>query len=146
MSRVIVDDLWLKNDGEVPPSASAKRFLVSAKDMFKANVPERWRATRYSQGKRWHCHWYMAGSDGKKRQKLKAFGKYSDAEEFAAAMEDDVRRGRYANPADSQRLFRDVADLWLRTKVDIKASTYNRYKDELRCYANPQWGIQAWWQ
>lgn len=140
MSRIIIDDLWLKNDGEVPPSASAKRSLASAKDPFKANVPERWRATRYGQGKRWRCRWYMAGSDGRKRQKSKAFGKYSDAEEFAAAMEDDVRRGRYANPADSQRLFRDVADLWLRTKVDIKASTYNRYKDELRCYVNPQWG------
>ena len=79
MSRIIIDDLWLKNDGEVPPSASAKRSLASAKDPFKANVPERWRATRYGQGKRWRCRWYMAGSDGRKRQKSKAFGKYSDA-------------------------------------------------------------------
>lgn len=140
MSRVIIDDLWLKNDGEVSPSASAKRSLASAKDPFKANVPERWRTTRYGKGKRWRCRWYMAGPDGVKRQKSKAFIRYSEAEEFAAAMEDDVRRGRYTNPADTQRRFGDVAELWLRTKVDIKASTFNRYRDELRCYVNPKWG------
>lgn len=68
----------------------------------------------------------MVGSDGTKRQKSKAFDKHSEAEEFAAAMEDDVRRGRYINPADTERRFSDVAELWLKTKVDIKASTFNR--------------------
>lgn len=120
MSRVIVDDLWLKNDGVVPPSASAKRSLASVKDPLKANVPERWRTTRYGKGKRWRCRWYMAGPDDVKRQRSKAFVRYGEAEEFAAAMEDDVRRGRYTNPADTQRRFGDVAELWLRTKVDIK--------------------------
>lgn len=140
MSRINIDDLWLKNDGELSPSISAKRSLANAKDPFKANVPERWRITRYGKGKRWRCRWYMAGPDGVKRQKSKAFVRYSEAEEFAAAMEDDVRRGRYTNPADTQRRFGDVAELWLRTKVDIKASTFNRYRDELRCYVNPKWG------
>lgn len=140
MARVIIDDLWLRNDGEVPPSATAKRSLASARDPMKANVPERWRTTRYGQGRRWRCRWYAAGADGVKHQKSKAFLKYGEAESFAAAMEDDVRRGRYADPSDSERLFNSVGELWIKTKVDAKASTVNRYKDELRCYVYPKWG------
>ncbi|WP_273173710.1 tyrosine-type recombinase/integrase [Bifidobacterium crudilactis] len=140
MARVIIDDLWLRNDGEVPPSTTAKRSLANARDPMKANVPERWRTTRYGQGRRWRCRWYAAGADGVKHQKSKAFLKYGEAESFAAAMEDDVRRGRYADPSDSERLFNSVGELWIKTKVDAKASTVNRYKDELRCYVYPKWG------
>lgn len=39
MSRVIIDDLWLKSDGEVSPSPNVKRSLASAKDPFKATYP-----------------------------------------------------------------------------------------------------------
>lgn len=140
MARVIIDDLWLKNDGGASPPVKVKRSLANAKDPFKAKVPEQWKTTKFGQGSRWCCRWYMADSDGVKRQKSRIFSKYSEAEEFAAAMEDDVRRGRYTNPADTKRLFKDVAALWLKTKVDIKASTFNRYQDELRCYVNPKWG------
>lgn len=58
MARVIIDDLWLKNDGEVSPSAAAKRSLANTKDPMKASVPERWRSTRYGQGRRRRCRWY----------------------------------------------------------------------------------------
>lgn len=64
--------------------------------------------------------------------------KHNEAEEFAAAMEDDVRRGSYADPSDSERLFASVSELWIKTEVDAKASTVNRYKDELRCYVYPK--------
>ncbi len=69
-----------------------------------------------------------------------SFAKYADAEAFRAAMEDDVRRGRYHDPHQESRLFADVAVEWLHGKLDLKASTRSRYERELRVYVNPKWG------
>ena len=54
-------------------------------------------------------------------------------------MEDDVRRGRYANPHDAQRKFKDVADMWLRSKNNVSEGVRARYECELRVYVNPRW-------
>lgn len=140
MARVMIDDRWLKTaDDGTPPSGAARRALAKAKDPLRARVPDKWRSTRYGEGKRWRCRWYMT-VDGRKVQRSKTFDKYTDAEEFRAAMEDDVRRGRYHDPRQENRLFRDVADEWVRSKLDLKPSTRSRYERELRVYVNPKWG------
>lgn len=156
MPRVIIDDLWLKDDEEGnPPSPTAKRSLANARDPMKARVPAKWRTLRYGEGKRWRARWFVIKPDGTKQAKTKAFDKLCDAEEFQAALEDDIRRGRYIDPNADQRLFRDVAQTWLETKVDVKPATYGRYERELRVYINPTWGdktlrqinlkdLQAW--
>lgn len=54
-------------------------------------------------------------------------------------MEDDVRRGRYANPSDARRKFSDVADMWLRSKNNVSEAVRARYECELRVYVNPRW-------
>lgn len=140
MARVMIDDRWLRNaeDG-TPPSSVAKRALANAKDPMRAKVPVKWRATQYGKGNRWRCRWYVA-EDGRRVQKSKSFAKYADAEAFRAAMEDDVRRGRYHDPHQENRLFADVAGEWLHGKLDLKASTRIRYERELRVYVNPRWG------
>lgn len=156
MARVSIDDLWLKDDaGGNPPSASARRSLANARDPQKARVPEKWRTPRFGVGKRWRCRWFVVKPDGTKQAKTKVFDKLCDAEEFQAALEDDIRRGRYIDPNADRCLFRDVADQWIETKLDVKASTFGRYKRELRVYINPTWGdktlreitlkeLQAW--
>lgn len=118
MARVWIDDLWLKNDNGVPPSSTAKRSLAAVSDPMRAQVPERWRSSRYGHGMRWRCRWYTVEGTAH-RQHSKSFAKLTDAEAFKAAMEDDVRRGRYTNPADSQRKFKDAAEMWLRSKNNV---------------------------
>lgn len=141
MARVIIDDLWLKDapDG-TPPSSAAKRALSSARDPLRAKVPDKWRSARYGRGSRWRCRWFHLDADGVRHPKTKSFRLLADAEAFRAAMEDDVRRGRYHDPHQENRLFSDVADEWVRGKIDLKASTRARYERELRVYVNPQWG------
>lgn len=138
MARVWIDDLWLKNDNGVPPSSTAKRSLAAVSDPMRAQVPERWRSSRYGHGMRWRCRWYTVEGTTH-RQHSKSFAKLTDAEAFKAAMEDDVRRGRYTNPADSQRKFKDVAEMWLRSKNNVSEGVRARYECELRVYVNPKW-------
>lgn len=134
MARVIIDDRWLRTaeDGAVPSSA-AKRSLANTKDLAKARVPEKWRTSIYGTGKRWRVRWYVADSDGKNIQKSRYFEKLSDAESFKAAMEDDIRAGRYRDPNAGHHLFRVVAEEWPQSKVDIKDVTLGRYTRDTRC-------------
>lgn len=138
MAKVWIDDLWLKNDDGLPPSSTAKRSLAAAGDPMRAQVPKRWRSSRYGHGRRWRCRWYTV-EGATRRQHSKSFARLTDAEAFRAAMEDDVRRGRYMNPADSRCRFKDVADMWLRSKDNVSEGVRARYECELRAYVNPKW-------
>ena len=138
--KVTIDDLWLKNDDDGnPPSRAAKRSLANSRDPMKANVPEKWRKSRYGVGMRWRCHWTII-KDGRRVQRVKQFARLAEAQEYAAAMEDDIRRGRYRDPRQELRVLDDVAGEWLASKVDLKPGTAGRYARELRLYILPKWG------
>lgn len=138
--KVTIDDLWLKNDDDGnPPSRAAKRSLANSRDPMKANVPEKWRKSRYGVGMRWRCHWTIV-KDGIRMQRVKQFARLAEAQEYAAAMEDDIRRGRYRDPRQELRVLDDVAGEWLASKVDLKPGTAGRYARELRLYILPKWG------
>lgn len=138
--KVTIDDLWLKNDDDGnPPSRAAKRSLANSRDPMKANVPEKWRKSRYGVGMRWRCHWTIV-KDGRRVQRVKQFARLAEAQEYAAAMEDDIRRGRYRDPRQELRVLDDVAGEWLASKVDLKPVTAGRYARELRLYILPKWG------
>ena len=138
--KVTIDDLWLKNDDDGnPPSRAAKRSLANSRDPMKANVPEKWRKSRYGVGMRWRCHWTIV-KDGRRVQRVKQFARLAEAQEYAAAMEDDIRRGRYRDPRQELRVLDDVAGEWLASKVDLKPGTAGRYARELRLYILPKWG------
>lgn len=138
--KVTIDDLWLKNDDDGnPPSRAAKRSLANSRDPMKANVPEKWRKSRYGVGMRWRCHWTIV-KDGRRVQRVKQFARLAEAQEYAAAMEDDIRRGRYRDPRQELRVLDDVAGEWLASKVDLKPGTASRYARELRLYILPKWG------
>lgn len=138
--KVTIDDLWLKNDDDGnPPSRAAKRSLANSRDPMKANVPEKWRKSRYGVGMRRRCHWTIV-KDGRRVQRVKQFARLAEAQEYAAAMEDDIRRGRYRDPRQELRVLDDVAGEWLASKVDLKPGTAGRYARELRLYILPKWG------
>ena len=110
MARVFIVDRWLKNDENGnPPTAAMKRSLANVKDPMKAKVPAEHRSSTYGKYDRWRCRWY-AEAQGVKTEKSKTFRLLSDAEEFKAAMEDDIRRGRYHDPKLAQKPFRRVAE------------------------------------
>lgn len=141
MARVFIGDRWLRNapDG-TPPTAAMRRSLANAKDPMKAKVPPEHRTSVYGRYDRWRCRWYVTDQQGRRIEKTRTFRLLSDAESFKAAVEDDLRRGRYHDPKQSERPFNSVADEWLATKMDIKPGTLGRYRRELRVYINPTWG------
>ncbi|RRJ85524.1 site-specific integrase, partial [Gulosibacter macacae] len=57
----------------------------------------------------------------------------------AAAMEEDIRVGRYVRPEDAARTFGEVAEEWFASKHKIKGSTKIRYRRELDTYVLPRW-------
>ena len=150
MARAWIEDLWLTDavvmmsDGSTirkPPTAAMKRSLAAhPNDPMKARVPPEHRTARYGQGKRWRVNWRAAGPDGLVKKKTKAFADYKDAESFVAAMEDDIRSGRYVNPDDGNRSFAQVAREWLNSKNNLRDSSYVGYEKSLRWYVLPKWG------
>lgn len=153
MARVWIEDLWLKDSetvlpngttAKVPVPASARKSLAAYMKMpGKARVPEEFKTERYGRGKRWRVSWLGTEPNGKRQRKTKAFSERSDAESYAAAMEDDIRSGRYVNPDDGNRSFRDVAMEWLASKNNLRDRSYVRYENEMKWYVLPKWGDRA---
>lgn len=161
MAKTWINDRWLQSaettlsDGttiRIDPPADVKRSLAMNIDHpERAKVPDSFKTAGYGKGARWTVFWQA--DDGRKRRN---FRDYRAAEEFQAAMEDDIRSNRYVNPKNLERSFNQVATLWEQTLTGrIKGSTEARYLRELRVWVIPRWGkvplgrittgaIQAW--
>lgn len=161
MARAWIQDRWLKSvrttlaNGtvvNVDPPADAKRSLaMNTAHPERAKVPETFRTGSYGKGGRWAVIWW---ADGQRRRRN--FRDYRDADGFRAGLEDDIRSGRYVDPADLERTFGEAASLWEATLTGrVKGSTENRYRRELRVWVLPRWGavplgrittgtLQAW--
>ena len=135
MARAWITDRWTKAaiiDGhKVQPPAAQLRKLSTLEDKFKTD--------RFQQGKRWRVSWYET-KDGRKRLRSESFDSKSAAEARRAALEDDIRSGRYIDPAKAGTLFSEAADAWIASKLSQSDSTIKRYKRELRAYVKPRWG------
>lgn len=138
MAHVWIDDLWLKSDNGVPPTAKVRQILASSHSPQTAKVPDRWKSARFGKGKRWRCRWYTF-EDGRYRQHSKSFVKHSEAEAFQADMENDIRLGHYINPHDQLRSFESVSDQWLASKNRVSEDIKARYACLLQAYVNPKW-------
>lgn len=140
MAGAWVHDRWTKaaDDGSVMTPAW-RRKLVSARDPAKVDLPEKWRSKKFGKGKRWEVGWYVNGPSGVVLRR-RSFDKYDDAEEYRAAMDDDVRRGRYRDRKAGRRTVGEVVSMWLDSKVNLRASTKHRYEREARVYVLPKWG------
>lgn len=92
--KASTEDLWLNDTA----TTAVKRALNGARDPKRAKVPESMRKANYGIGARWQVSWIV---DRKRRRK--SFRDRRKAEEFAAMLEDDIRSGRYVDPADMAR-------------------------------------------
>ena len=134
MSKAWIEDLWLTEPREtlpdgskvkIPvPSSVTKSLAAYMKTPEKAKVPGKFKTARYGHGKRWRVSWWATLPDGSKKRSSKAFSTRADAESFAAAMEDDIRSGRYVDPADADRPFQAVALEWLASKNNLRGTCF----------------------
>lgn len=139
MARAFVDDRWLKNDEDGNPQQGRETVAGQCEESDES---------QYARQMAVRCTAKAHGGDAAEvhasrrqtRQKSRNFAKLRDAEEYAAAIEDDIRRGKYRDPQQELRIFRDVASEWTDGKMDIKQGTLGRYRRELRVYINPKWG------
>lgn len=130
--RVNIEDRWLRKSA----TAAARRALASARDPMRAKVPEGMRTTEYGKGMRWRVVWF---ADRERRRR--SFASRTDAEAFAASLEDDIRSGRYVDPHDLERTIGSVGEEGFRLLVPaVKPPTWNRYRRDWDTHVAPYWG------
>ncbi|MGQ7313416.1 tyrosine-type recombinase/integrase [Microbacterium arabinogalactanolyticum] len=140
MSRAWVTDRWVRDATvTLPDGTTTKISPTSAQLKAIRTLPDHFRTARFGTGNRWLVGWYEPGST---KSKTKTFAKRAEADAFAAEMEDDLRSGRYIDPAGRDRTFASAAETWLKSKNRIKDSTWRRYRRELDNYVLPQWGTR----
>lgn len=144
MARAWVDDQWVKDATVTLPDGSTTRVSPTPAQLRSLKtLPEHFRTERFGKGSRWLVRWYEPKLDGGRAQRKQSFKKKTDADAFAAGLEDDIRAGRYIDPAAQEKTFQKAADEWLTSKARIKDSTWRRYRRELDNYVIPKWGTKA---
>lgn len=141
MANAWIFDRWIKPaDDGTELGRVLRHKLLNGVDPASLPIPEKFKADRFGVGARWQVLWYSTDANGRRRLRKKSFTKFSDADSWRAAMDDDLRRGRYRDPNAGKKLFSEVAAAWIRSKVNLRPSTAHRYERELRCYSLPKWG------
>ncbi|MGW3594944.1 tyrosine-type recombinase/integrase [Streptomyces sp. NPDC005167] len=81
---------------------------------------------------------------GKKLYDSKSSTEWNEEEAYNYGLdrESDVRNGRYIARADGKILFKDWADLWLKS-IDLDPSSIHSYRRILRAQLLPEWGDTA---
>lgn len=138
MARAWITDLWVKDATIELPGGSMQKISPTPTQLKSLKtLPDHFRASKFGSGSRWRVSWEDSAT---RKAKARVFQLKSDADAFKAEMEDDIRMGRYIDPADKERPFSEVAELWLNSKQRIKGSTLARYRRELNAYVIPMWG------
>ena len=113
-----------------------KRSLnTNAAHPENAAVPDEYRKTGYGKGARWMAVWFPASG----RRCRRRFKRLADAEEFTAGLEDDIRAGRYVNPADGRRTVGEAAEARFAQLNSIRDGTWNRYRRDWNTHVAPYW-------
>jgi len=140
MAKAWIVDLWVKDATVTMPDGSTVKISPTREQMRSLrSLPEHFRTARWMKGKRWRVAWNEDTPNGP-AQRAKLFTGKLEAEEFAAELEDDIRMGRYIDPRDREKPFREIAEAWLDSKKKIKDSSWLRYRQELDNYVLPRWG------
>lgn len=140
MARAWITDRWVKDATVTLPDGTTTRLSPTGAQLKAIkSLPDHFRTTTFGTGLRWTVGWYET-IEGKQRQRAKKFAKRSDADAFAAGLEDDIRSDRYIDPAERERPFGEIAAEWLASKNRIKDATWRRYSRELENYVKPKWG------
>src|SRR5687767_1712881 len=70
--------------------------------------------------------WEARYRDPNGKQRTHTFDRRTAARAFLSAVEADVRRGNWLDPALAERPFAEVAAAWLKSNPHKKATTYSR--------------------
>lgn len=140
MARAWVEDRWVKDATVTMPDGTTQKISPTpAQTKSLKTLPEHFKRARFGQGSRWATKWREQQPDGSMKPRSKDFKLRREAEAFAAELEDDIRTGRYIDPSQRDRPFRELAEAWLQSKGKIKDSTYRRYRRDLDNYVLPRW-------
>lgn len=139
MAKAWIEDRWVRDATVTLPDGSTQKISPTSQQLKSLkSLPDHFRTAKFGSGSRWATRWYE-DEGGVQKSRQKTFKKRTDAEEFAAELEDDIRTGRYVDPSHRERPFEEVAEIWLGAKNRLKGSTYRRYERELRNYVLPRW-------
>ncbi|WP_241736269.1 tyrosine-type recombinase/integrase [Bifidobacterium dentium] len=131
--RARVTDLWLKPDA---PARYVKMTNDLSPETAAARIPEKYKTSRFGKWKRWRVGWRE--SDG--RQRTESFESKKDAQALADAVNAAFLGGTYKPKESASHSVEEAASAWLTSKLDVKATTANRYRRELKNYVLQQWG------
>jgi integrase len=84
--------------------------------------------------------WEARYRDPLGRQRTRTFTAKADAKVYLAAVEADIARGRWQDPASGRMTFADAAERWLRSNPRKKATTYARDATVVRVHLVPALG------
>lgn len=85
-------------------------------------------------------HWEARYRDPTGKQRSRTFVRRADANAFVTAVETDMRRGSWQDPALGRRRFEDVASEWLKSNPRKRPTTYTRDADVIRVHLLPALG------
>lgn len=141
MAKAWVSDRWVKDTLLSMPDGTTQRISSSALQLKSLKtLSEHFRTRNFRNGSRWQVRWYDLNDTGLQKPRKKQFKRRSEADEFAAELEDDMRSGRYIDPSQDEQIFREVATTWPASKSSVKGSTMCRYLRELDYSVLPKWG------
>src|SRR5947209_13159372 len=78
--------------------------------------------------------WEARYRDPNGGQRTRTFDRRTEAKAFLAALEADVRRGNWLDPALAERPFAEVAAAWLKSNPHKKPTTYARDAAAIRVH------------
>lgn len=145
MAKAWVTDLWVKDATlQLADGTTAKVSPTPAQLKAITKLPEQFRTSKFGTGKRWRVTWHE-NVDGAVKPKSRAFDRRTGpagADAFAAAMDEDIRVGRYIDPDNTDRTFAEVAEAWMQAKRRISDTSYIEYRNKLDRYVLPKWGTR----
>ena len=86
--------------------------------------------------------WQVRYRDGAGRERSRIFDRKIEAEDFAAAVRTDLRRGEWIDPDRSATTYAEWAERWLETRTHLKPKTLFGYESLLRTRVLPAFGNQ----
>ena len=103
-----------------------------------AHIEDRWKRDGRQTGRRWRVRYL----DPAGRERNRSFDRKVDAERFKVAVEADVQRGTYIDPAAARVTLRRYADGWLKAQT-FDPATRDSQERRLRLHVYPELGEQT---
>ena len=88
---------------------------------------------------RFRVRWY----DPNGNERMLTFLKKVDAETKRTELESKLGDGSYRDPAAGRTKMADLAEAWLASKVDLRRSSWSRYRGVLDFHILPRWGTTS---